>query len=177
MRSMAAVVFTVLAGCGGGGAQPKGFNWAADVGTAVDKDDAVCLAIGRADLKAGQRVTFVNSSMPQTAGELEVTEKKAASCGAGNPDNKALSFYGFRVAKGELEKFAPAFVLVGPRSVEDVDGDGVSESYRACTSQEGVHLTVWSGKALEGRRRWHDYYYLGYSVEPNCTAADTAEQK
>ncbi|HEX9108921.1 MAG TPA: hypothetical protein VF832_16860, partial [Longimicrobiales bacterium] len=49
------------------------------------------------------------------------------------------------------------------------------ERFRACTSMEGVHLTIWSGPPLRGRLRWHRYFYLGYDVEPSCTAADGRE--
>lgn len=44
---------------------------------------------------------------------------------------------------------------------------------RLCTSQEGVHLTVWAGAPLKSRRLWHEYYYLGYDVEPSCEERDT----
>jgi hypothetical protein len=44
---------------------------------------------------------------------------------------------------------------------------------RSCTSREGVHLTVWMGPPLRSRRLWHEYYYLGYDVEPSCKDADT----
>ena len=44
--------------------------------------------------------------------------------------------------------------------------------FRACTSREGMHMTVWSGKPLAGKRVWHAYHYLGYDVEPNCTPKD-----
>ena len=54
----------------------------------------------------------------------------------------------------------------------DIDRDGTPESYRECTSAEGVHLTVWTGEPLRGTRIWHHYYYLGYDVEPTCTEAD-----
>jgi hypothetical protein len=56
----------------------------------------------------------------------------------------------------------------------DIDGDGAAETYRACTSAEGVHLSVWAGEPLESPRVWHYYYPLGYKVEPSCVAADTA---
>src|SRR5262245_34017884 len=44
--------------------------------------------------------------------------------------------------------------------------------FRACTSTEGVHLTVWSGAPLVSQRLWHQYYYLGYDVEPSCGERD-----
>jgi hypothetical protein len=54
----------------------------------------------------------------------------------------------------------------------DLDGDGRREFFRDCTSNEGIHLTVWSGKPLSGKRRWHFYYYLGYDVVPSCKRKD-----
>lgn len=56
----------------------------------------------------------------------------------------------------------------------DIDGDGVQEFYRVCTSTEGVHMTVWNGHWVENRRLWHDYYYLGYDLTATCTDAETA---
>ncbi len=49
-------------------------------------------------------------------------------------------------------------------------------SFRVCTSNEGMHLTAWSGKPLSGKRVWHAYHSLGYDVEPNCTPKDYAEE-
>jgi hypothetical protein len=63
-----------------------------------------------------------------------------------------------------------ASVLAGPAT--ELDRDGLPESYRACTSLEGVHLTVWAGEPLRGERLWHHYHYLGYDVEPTCVDAD-----
>jgi hypothetical protein len=43
---------------------------------------------------------------------------------------------------------------------------------RSCTSYEGLHLTVWAGTPLTSQRLWHQYYYLGYDVEPSCDERD-----
>ena len=43
---------------------------------------------------------------------------------------------------------------------------------RSCTSSEGIHLTLWEGEALRGRRLWHAYQYLGYDVAPSCKPRD-----
>ena len=61
----------------------------------------------------------------------------------------------------------------------DLDGDENPEQARLCTSNEGVHLTLWtlldSAAADKPRahRRWHAYQSLGYDVEPSCTARET----
>jgi hypothetical protein len=61
----------------------------------------------------------------------------------------------------------------------DLDGDENPEQARLCTSNEGVHLTLWTllDSAAAGKprahRRWHAYQALGYDVEPSCTARET----
>ena len=47
---------------------------------------------------------------------------------------------------------------------------------RSCTSREGVHLTAWAGAPLTSQRLWHQYYYLGYDVEPSCDGRDVGEK-
>lgn len=54
----------------------------------------------------------------------------------------------------------------------DLEPGAAPQSFRVCASHEGLHFSVWSGKPLEGARRWHAYYYLGYDVEPDCTNGD-----
>ena len=54
----------------------------------------------------------------------------------------------------------------------DLNGDKKDEYFRACTSMEGLHLTVWSGKPLIGKRIWHSYYGVGYDTVPSCKEKD-----
>jgi hypothetical protein len=37
---------------------------------------------------------------------------------------------------------------------------------------EGLHFLVSAGNGSNAKKVWHDYYYLGYDVEPNCKEAD-----
>lgn len=75
----------------------------------------------------------------------------------------------------------PYFALIGKtRPVVGRDGTirgdvghgGAHEEFRVCTSHEGLHFTVWWGKALKGKRRFHAYFPLRYEVNPSCTEAD-----
>jgi len=43
--------------------------------------------------------------------------------------------------------------------------------FRQCASQEGLHLTAWRGN----RRTWHEYWYLGFDLEPNCSDEEARE--
>jgi hypothetical protein len=80
-----------------------------------------------------------------------------------------LPFYGI----GVLGASAP-FRTGNGSMIADVDGDHRDEFFRSCTSAEGLHLTIWTGSALTGERRWHRYQPLGYDVSPTCTPAETA---
>jgi hypothetical protein len=62
---------------------------------------------------------------------------------------------------------------MGHSITADLDHKGAIEVFRSCTSTEGVHLTIWADKPLDGQPKWHDYYYLGYDVDADCTAAET----
>lgn len=161
------------------------FDYKNNVGIAVAKQDRTCLDIRNTTLAAGQRIQFVSSSIPQTIGELEITRESGEACAADNDpalNTPGIRHYEFAVTRGSLEKSVPAFALANFRGTlavtssgvtGDLEGNGRTEFFRSCTSSEGVHLTVWAGKPIEGKRRWHAYYYLGYDVEPNCTAAET----
>jgi hypothetical protein len=90
-------------------------------------------------------------------------------------------FYGVRVESQVPRPGSVWFALLlrdgilkaSPRGIEgDIDGDGMVERLRVCTSNEGLHLTIWSGEPLVGPRRWHRYLFLGYDVEPSCAPKD-----
>jgi hypothetical protein len=161
---------------------PPAFSYETVLGVAVEKADRTCLDIRNGNLAAGLRIQLVTSSMPQTTAEAEITRKVDAGCTVTDQSDPGLHHYEFRLLRGSLPKAAPAFALasfMGTLTVTDagvtgdLDGDGQPESFRSCTSSEGVHLTVWSGAPLEGRRMWHHYYYLGYDVDASCTDGDT----
>jgi hypothetical protein len=171
----------VLRGCQHGPAAP--FDYRSALGILVEKVGGTCLEIRNANLSSGQRIPFVTAALPQTTGEVEILAKTAQACTADGSDKPGLSHYAFKVVRGSLQKAAPAFAVINftgqftedKGSVSaDLEGNGRRESFRSCTSSEGVHLTVWEGKPLEGLRKWHDYYYLGYEVDPTCTKVDTA---
>jgi hypothetical protein len=179
-RSPAFLVL-LLAACGPSQTRSP-FDYRTDLGIAVEKNDGACLSIRSTVLSAGQRIQIVTTSKPQSAGEANIVATRDKACTAAGPNVPGLSHFEFKLVPASLEKGAPAIAvahssrplaIVDGSVTGDLDGDGQPESFRSCTSSEGVHLTVWTGKPLEGRRRWHDYYYLGYDVDPSCTDADT----
>jgi hypothetical protein len=69
------------------------------------------------------------------------------------------------VGRFEVERRGSAVELRSAKTLNPI-------SVRGCTSSEGLHLAVWPGEPLKGKRLWHKYYYLGYDVEPTCQPAD-----
>lgn len=179
------MLFT-CAGCFAAGAER--FNFDSRVGVVdANSEGRLCLNISNPHLADGAEVSFVLPGKPQRVAKAVVEGKAAGSCSR-NPEaaDPGSSFYWLRLAGGGLamnagEPLPPAIAVVGPaapitvrRGVAsgDLDGDGRAEFFRVCTSTEGNHLTVWSGRPLLGKRRWHFYYYLGYDVVPDCKKKD-----
>ena len=157
------------------------FSYSANVGLLTGKGGHDCLYIANAGLSPGQRVQFVTAATPQTAGEAEIVGKAGDTC-KDSTQGGGMTPYSFKITQGALPKGAPAIAIAnlsrpltpGDRgAIGDLEGDGQREYFRTCTSTEGLHLTIWKGKPLEGSRRWHYYYYLGYDVTPDCTDSET----
>ena len=72
------------------------------------------------------------------------------------------------------ETGAPA--ISGENVVIDLDGDGENETFRQCSSAEGLHLTVWSGPPLTSPQDWHRYLYLGQELQVTCSETEAAGQ-
>lgn len=163
------------------------FDYDAQLGV-VDvnsNDKKVCLAINNANLKENDkvRVILMSNEKRQIAVTGVVKEKLTQSCS--NKISTAEEFSAFYLLK-PINNFTPdvGIAFINPanslvktkRSVQiDLDKDGKNESFRSCTSMEGVHLTVWSGRPLTGRRVWHKYYYLGYDTVPTCTKKESSD--
>ena len=161
------------------------FRFSSQIGVAVAKSGKVCLAIHRQSFLAGSRLTLVLLRPLQSTAEAEVLRPADSNCPKPDESDKSLHSYEIRMLKGSLDPSMPAIAVFGSSSpfvkhadsvTADIDGDGTPESFRSCAASEGLHLTVWSGKPLEGKRRWHQYYYLGYDVEADCTAKDVGDQ-
>ncbi len=152
------------------------------VGIVVASDTGVCLMIANADLHAGGKVQVVVPTKPQSLEQAVVVQK--ASCATkGNHDPPQVS-YTLRLTKGSLPLNVPVIGLVGETTkVTTRQGSVLAQlqpgqppvSFHSCFSQEGVHLTLWSGTSLTGSRKWHGYYYLDYESEGgDCSARESA---
>jgi hypothetical protein len=164
-------------------AKAQKFQFNSNLGVVhVDDSGRVCLAIQNASLKPGDKLSLVNASQPQRVARafIEASQFQSARCSEAldDPEN---SFYLLKLADRRIkpETLDAAIAVLGSgvrlhKGVAsiDLDRDGQAELFRSCTSMEGLHLTVWTGKPLVGRRRWHFYYYLGYDTVPTCKTKD-----
>ena len=164
------------------------FDFSTRVSLATVERRAPCTSLPDSNLAPGTPVTLVSVPLAGTKRSpsiLSATVEQRLTDEDCSPDigRYGGSFYHVAVAdRGDVE--GPVFLLLkphGPLSVRgrtvmgDVDGDGVPERFRVCTSNEGLHFTIWSGQPPRGKLRFHQYFPLHYEVVLNCTDADYAE--
>ncbi len=176
----------VCANCLAAGAER--FDFDSRVGVVdADAEGRLCLNIPNPGLAEGAELSVILPDRPQQVVRAAVEGKAAGACGR-NPEtaDPSSSFYRLRLVGGKKalnrgEPLPASIAVVGPagavavrRGVAsgDLDGDGRAEFFRTCASTEGNHLTIWTGRPLAGKRRWHAYYYLGFDVTPNCNKKD-----
>jgi hypothetical protein len=173
-----------------GVAQAPGFDFKTRIGIAdVNAAKQVCLSVPGQELALGSKVTLISSGGRQYIGQAMVETKVTEPCSE-HTGGEGSSFYLLKLAPGssrfgsENSARLPGIALVDPprglrvvrgKVTGDLNGDGKNEYFRQCTSREGVHFTVWTGRPLRGLRVWNTYYYLGYDVVPNCNQKDSAE--
>lgn len=155
------------------------------LGIVVAKENLVCLITSATSLNLGSQVNLVLLSVPQKVVSGTVVSVSDRQCSEiSKPHNVSGKYYRLSLLNNRTQLSIPAIGVltssnqlhrVGLEVVSDLDGDGIEESFRSCASFEGLHLTVWSGQALTGTRKWHSYYYLGFGIEPTCTQAEVKQ--
>jgi hypothetical protein len=160
----------------------KHFDYLTQVGIAMRTAEATCLSIANPSLRMRSRVFLVNTSSPQTIAQAEIVRKQQNPCTQADGSGVPFDSYQLRATGRPMQGGPPGIAIYGFNGefakrgasvVADLDGDGRLEFFRSCTSQEGVHFTIWSDEPLKGKRRWHRYIYLGYGVEPTCSNSET----
>ncbi len=160
----------------------KKFNYDFQVGVVeFSPEGRACLTIQDALLKEGTSVDLILLASPQAHSTAAIEKKLAKACAHNAVLDPADSFYELRLPLKLSEEAPVAFGVAGFSGEfqrhdgfirADLDGDGLEDAFRSCTSREGVHLRVWNGEPRKGTRKWHRYHYLGFDVEPDCTEKD-----
>ena len=143
-----------------------------------------CVAIQNNNIASGTPVTLVTPTLPQSFTQGELTAASQSPCPISKDLNPALSNYDLRVTGASLPKLTPLIAVIGtsaPFSLQnnnvqaDLDQNGKTEWFRACSANDGVHLTVWSSAPTTGSIVWHGFYYEPNNVGfgPPCTPKET----
>jgi hypothetical protein len=139
------------------------------IGVVASKGGKTCLEIRNSAVPQNAELQLVSTAPLQIVAKASVGARDTG-CGDGGelrgysvpqPMTGAMPVIGLINYRGAMRR-------EGDLISADLDGDGASEYFRSCASQEGIHFTVWTGKPLTGKLRWHRYYYLGYDIEPDC---------
>jgi hypothetical protein len=140
-----------------------------------------CVAMPEPQPVSGSTVTLVEPARPQSVLTASV-EQPVASCDQLERGMVSGPYYRLERFSGKPEPGTVWVAFRGALASRSLRSGGVALrldsryrniQVRSCTSQEGVHLTVWAGQPLRSRRLWHQYYYLGFDVTPSCDDADT----
>lgn len=136
-----------------------------------------CLIMSGPKLTPGARLLVVVDN-PQIAFEATVRAVRDSACAA----NSLVQGTSYAIDLGDSLTAGPdlgvAVLAAGSKIVRQGKHALVRTSgYRTplriatCAAGEGIHLTAWRGS----KRVWHEYFYLGYDLEPDCTEAETQE--
>jgi hypothetical protein len=156
----------------------------------VTEKKLICFRAKNANLKIHTPVSIIASpyEFPQKVLTATVAKKLKKSCvrddsDIGEDTPQANSYYSLilknknfdksqiGIGIGVINPVKPVRIQKGLALV-DLNNDRKSEFFRVCASNEGLHLTVWTGKPLVGKRIWHRYYYLQYETEADCQKKD-----
>jgi len=163
--------------------QQKQFDYNYHIGiVSIGMDNQICFDIKNPNLHPGDYIKIISLDRPQSIAQATVIERIDKTCSKQDKNDESENHYKLKHLKGKIEPSAISIGVVNPEAQfivrngivsGDLDGDGKKEYFRICASSEGLHLSVWSGKALTGKRQWHRYYYLGYDIEGDCTEKET----
>ncbi|MCU0239401.1 MAG: hypothetical protein MUC29_08160 [Pyrinomonadaceae bacterium] len=162
----------------------------AKLGSIETGKQGICLKIPNDNLKIGDKVQVVLTEKPQKVIISEILEKKECKgddYGSWEGiESETGSFYeedfvsyllkplqnvgGLGFAIGIID--SPEIKIEDGLAKVDIDNDGKEEYFRECTGEESLHLMVWRGKPLIGKRVWKSYYDFSYGTVPTCTKED-----
>jgi hypothetical protein len=145
-----------------------------------------CVALAGPELPPGTELTVADVDVRTGTSNSHVfratVAQRPSECSAASHMHGALYYaVAWSGTKPEVGFLGIAFLgkvstrRVGSHVTFDLGGEAAAAEVRSCTSQEGIHLTVWSGEPLTSKRLWHEYWYLGYDAEPSCEKLDYEE--
>jgi hypothetical protein len=166
-------------------ASPPSASYVPRVGVAVSTGSRTCLALQNANVATGSAVTLVTPTLPQSFIQGQVGAVSQSPCPVSQTLNPALTSYDIQVSG--VPKLTPLIAVLGTPAAfsqqnnnvqADLDQNGKTEFFRACSANDGVHLTVWSGTPTTGAVIWRGVYYEpeggSAAMGPPCTEKEIA---
>src|SRR5438270_1103757 len=160
--------------------------YASRIGVGVSTESRTCLSTHNDKVGSGTKVVLVSAINPQKFVETKVEDLAQHPCPITEEVDTSVSSYNLHSdSVADIPKMQPLIVVFGDISsfrigssgevLADIGQDGGTQSFRACSSPEGVQLTVWSGQPLTGAFVWHGFYYEpgNPGAAPACTPAET----
>ena len=159
------------------------------IGVAVRTGGRTCMAIKDESLQPDNPVTLILPASPQRFATAQISKTGTENCPITRDVVPGVISYDLSLPQSaDFPKLTPLFAVVGsPDSsgfvinnlnVEaDLDQMHSKNTFRACGANDGVHLTVWQGVPITGKRLWAGYYYQNRGAPglPSCTPAETAQ--
>jgi hypothetical protein len=191
-------VTIVLASCGtrnnnqssvseGPNGAPAVPNYAPRIGVGVATQSRTCFAIANPNLTAGTPVTLVSPTTPQSFVGGQISGPAQGPCPVFRNSQTGFSSYDVNTSQSSanaaqpasVQKLTPLIALAGPIGPMmanggtvsvDLDQNGKTQNFRACTATDTVYLTVWGGAPLTGTLLWRGSYYApdNPGVAPAC---------
>ena len=146
---------------------PSAAHGAESYGIAASDGSAACVAIRQSVKTYPRHIAIVVPGTPQRVLSATLTAPLKNPCAALASRDLPGPFFALRLTSADTLSSGE----LGITTFSSIQG----RSFRSCTSNEGVHLTVWAGKARKSKRIWHEYVYLGYDLEPSCSRRETAD--
>lgn len=150
------------------------------IGTIESDANSVCLRIENPNLGPGDTTDIIITETPQKIFREKVLKIGGCEPPFGDLSNNSSEYLLSASETGILSQGYGIGIVNSPNSAKlvkglasmDINNDGKPEFFRECTSNEGLHLTVWTDKPLIGKRIWHSYYHFNYDTESTCQKKD-----
>lgn len=163
---------------------PTPASYAPRLGVVVRTGSRTCLAIHNSGLAPDTPVTLVSTALPQSFSSATIGAPSKDPCPISQNVDSTVSNYELKGANDQIPKLAPLIAVLGSSATfttannnvqADLDQNGKTESFRSCSGNDGIYLTVWSGTPLTGGILWNAHYYEPNNpgMGPACTSAET----
>lgn len=150
----------------------------------------ICLTTQNSILKSGDKIQIISTQIPQKVFQAEISEKLKERCSSdlilehssgSSSDLSSEIYYSLKLSENDKTKIYWGIAVINSSNQVkidkglahiDLDNDGKDEYFRECYGSESLHLSVWKGKPLIGKRIWSGSFAFNYNTPPSCTDKD-----